>query len=785
MKQDTIIKSNQQRSEFNLIVLIPLVLKNWYWFIITIAIAMFLGRFYVNHTLPVYRSYATVLINETEDRPFVDNSELLTGLGLPGGMRNLENQIVILKSRSLTKLTLEELPFEIEYYFQATRNKLPVYPEQPIRVVIDSGVPLPRDIDFSIKYLGDDRFSIESGSDFFSLNMTASFGEIIEIPEGKFSIECRNYDWLISNSHRDFRFVINSPQQLISHYAYRLSVDRISREGSMLRLSLEGTNRAKDVDFINKQIEGFQAISLARKNAEVERRLQFIDSQLIGISDSLSTTETRLQQFRSSHQVMDISAQGQSIIAQVTLLENERARLSLEANYYDYLADYLSRETSEEIPIVPITMGINDPGLTRLVEELAELQGQLSTRGAGEMNPLQRNLEKRVRTAKDALKETLNGLRRANGLARSENQQRINRANAQASSLPVTERQLIGIERKFRLNDELYTFLLEARAEQEMQKASNRADSEVIDPADEYFSVQISPKKMIIILFAFFMGFFIPLLIISLNLILSKKLKLEDIKTLTDFPVLGNIPHNSNKANAVVFQESGSVIAEAFRLLRSRMQFFIKETRSPVILVTSAMPEDGKTFTAINLASVYSLLDKETVLIGFDLRNPKIFDDFNLNNEKGLSTWLIGQDSLDDITQESGFKNLSVISAGPIPPNPSELTALAKTDELFKLLRERYEYVIIDSSPLGLVSDTYQLASRADTCLVVVRPGRTPKDIFVQILNDLTTNNIKGVSIVANDIHTSRKHYGYGEKYGYTSGGKRTKRKFLKRIKLN
>lgn len=778
-------KVNQPKNQFDLIALIPLVLKNWYWFVITIAIALFLGRFYINHTLPVYRSYATVLINETEDRPLFDNSELLTGLGLPGGMRNMENQIIIIRSRALVKSTLDELPFDIEYYFQAYRNKLPIYPEQPIRVVIDSGVPLPSDIDFSIVYLGDDRFNIQSNYDNFPFDLTGSFGETIEVPDGKFSVECRNYDWLISNSDRDLRFVINSPQRLISNYASRIAVDKISREGSMLRLSLEGTNRAKDVDFINKHIEGFQAISLARKNAEVERRLQFIDSQLVGISDSLSTTETRLQQFRSSHQVMDISAQGQSIISQVTLLENERARLNLEANYYDYLADYLSRETSEEIPIVPITMGINDPGLTRLVEELAELQGQLSTRGAGEMNPLQRNLEKRVRTAKDALKETLNGLRRANGLARSENQQQINKANAQASSLPVTERQLIGIERKFRLNDELYTFLLEARAEQEMQKASNRAGSEVIDPADEWFSAQISPNRMMIFLVSFFFGFIIPLSVISLNLLLNKRLKTEDLKALTDFPILGNIPRYNEKGKNAVFQDPNSVIAEAFRLLRSRMQFFIKEARSPVVLVTSAMPEDGKTFTAINLASVYSLLDKKTVLVGFDLRNPKIYPDFNLNNEKGVSTWLIGQDGLDEIIQESGFSNLSVIPAGPIPPNPSELTALSKTDELFTLLRERYDYVIIDSSPLGLVSDTYQLASKADTCLVVVRPGKTLRDVFIQILNDINTNNTRGVSLVLNDIQTDRKQYGYGEKYGYTSSGKKSKRKFLKRIKLS
>ena len=227
--------------------------------------------------------------------------------------------------------------------------------------------------------------------------------------------------------------------------------------------------------------------------------------------------------------------------------------------------------------------------------------------------------------AKDALRETLNGLKRANSLARSENQEQINKANAQASALPVTERQLLGIERKFRLNDELYTFLLETRAEQEMQKASNRADSEVIDPADARFSALVSPNSAMISLVAFFSGFALPLLIISLNFLFNKKLKDEDIKMITDIPVVGNIPHYNEKSNTVVFDDPSSTISEAFRILRSKMQFLTKETKAPVILITSAMPEDGKTFIAINLASVYSLLGRKTVLIGFDLRKPKIF----------------------------------------------------------------------------------------------------------------------------------------------------------------
>jgi capsular exopolysaccharide synthesis family protein len=768
-KLDIADKPKESKLEFDLLAIVPAILKNWYWFVITIGVALYLGRFYLGHTLPAYRAFATVLINETEDRPLVDNSDLLIGLGLPGGMRNIENQITVLRSRSLIKSTLADLPFEVEYFFRTYRNKLPVYPEQPLRLVIDSGTPLVSDVEYAVVYNGEDRYSIKSVSDFFPMEKNASFGEIIEMPSGRFSIECRNYEWLIRNRDRDFRFVINSNEQLIADYASRLSVDKISREGSMLRLSLEGTNRAKDVDFINKHIEGFQTISLARKNAEVERRIQFIDSQLIGISDSLSTTETKLQRFRSSHQVMDISAQGQSIIAQVTLLENERARLNLEANYYDYLAEYLAKESGGEIPIVPITMGITDPGLTRLVEELAELQSQLLTRGAGERNPLQRNLEQRVRTARDALKETLNGLRRANGLARAENQQQINRANAQASALPVTERQLIGIERKFRLNDEIYTFLLEARAEQEMQKASNRADSEVVDPADEWFSPQISPNGMMVYMVAFFLGFIIPLSVISLRRLFDKKLRLEDIPVLTSLPVLGAIPRNTSKSNTVVLHEPGSAVSEAFRILRSRVQFFTKETDSPVILVTSALPGDGKTFTSINLASVYSLLGKKTVLVGFDLRNPKIFDDFNIENEKGISTWLIGRDTLDEIIQPSGFDNLFLIPAGPVPPNPSELTALEKTEMLFKTLRTRYEYIVVDSSPIGLVSDTYYLASLANACLVVVRPGKTIRDTFVHILHEIKANNTKGLSLVTNDIQDKIAHYGYGARYGYVS----------------
>lgn len=764
-------------------IIFSIVAKNWYWFIVAIVIALFCARIYIGHTMPVYRSSATILINETDNTQLSGDAAILQGLGLPGSMNNLQNQIFILKSRDLIGRTLKELPFDIDYYVKTIRNRLSLYPDSPVKLISEGEIPLPKDVEFSVTFLGNNQFKLASESDHFVFQKIASFGDIIEINGGTFSIEKTNEEWIKTNLEEQLFFIIHSYSRLVKSYAGRLNIDLDSREGTILQISLQGSNKAKDVDFLNKHIEGFQSISLDKKNSEVQRRIQFIDDQLVGITDSLSMTENRLQQFRSSHRVMDLSVQGQALIGQVTILENERARLNLEANYYDYLSDYLSKDVSGELPIVPITMGISDPGLTRLVDELSLLQGQLSARGAGEMNPLQKNLEQRILTSKSALRETLNGLRRANSLARSENQEQINKANAQASILPVTERQLLGIERKFQLNNELYTFLLENRATQEMQKASNRADSEVIDSADERFSSVVSPNKLLIQLIALSLGIIVPLMVFFLFFLLNKKLKYEDIRTLTALPIVGNIQHNSEKTNTVVLDNPGSTIAEGFRLLRSRMQFFTKDARTPIILVTSTMPEDGKTFTAINLASVYSLLGKKTILIGFDLRKPMIFQDFELNNDKGVSTWLIGKDRLQDIIQETSFVNLSVIPAGPIPPNPSELTALSKTDELIKLLKEKYEYIIIDSSPIGIVSDTFHLASLADACLLVVRPGKTLKDMLENTLIALNENGIKGVSLVINDIRSDSKHYGYGEKYGYTE--QRSKKRFLKIGKMN
>jgi tyrosine-protein kinase Etk/Wzc len=771
-------KSPANEEILNLRKIFTIFFSHKYLFIGSVVVILALAYLYNRYTIPVYRVGAAILIEDDKKTASTGNDQLMEGFGLMPGMKNFDNQMMVLSSRTLISKILDELALDIEFYNKGLINKKSLYPVQPINIITDGGARLPEDVVFSIKYRGGGIFRLktESGSS-FKLDKMISFGDKIDYPGCTFRLEGNDSGWFADKNQKTLYFTLHSRRSLVESYVKRLKIDRASKQGSIVKLSLEGTNKAEDLAFLSKLSDIFLNLSLDRKNNEAIRTIQFIDDQLAGISDSLLITENKLQQFRSRNKVMNLSAQGQVIINQAMSLENEKARLGLEANYYDYLKGYLEKDAAGEVPIAPATMGISDPGLTKLVADLAEQQSRLYSKSMGEKNPLQSQFSQKVMATKEALKETLKGLSRANSLAIKENQDQINSLNSQATALPRTERQLLGIERKYKLNDELYTFLLEKRAVAQMQKASNVADNEMVD-YPEYENKPVKPKKAIIYLFALMTGIGFPFLWLFFTDLLNIRIRtMDEVTKITNIPILGHIPRILHKKYTVIFDDPGSPVSEAFRLLRSRMVFFTKETVSPVILITSSMPDEGKTFTAVNLASAYSLMGKKTILLGFDLRKPKIYMDFDHNNKKGISTWLIGKNSLDDIIVKTKFENLDIITSGPIPPNPAELTSLEKTDELLKLLKGRYDCIIIDSSPLGTVSDTYHLISLSDTCIMVIRQNLTFKDLLESTVNDLINSKTRNLCLVINDINTDDRRYGYGIKYGYTyNNNKKTKK---------
>jgi tyrosine-protein kinase Etk/Wzc len=749
--------------------IISKILSRKYLFIGTFISCFLLAFLYNRYSTPVYRVTSTILIEEDKKSNTTGNDQLLEGFGLLPGMKNFDNQTLVLSSRTLISKTLDVMSCDTEFYSRGFIHQKSIYPDKPLLISSYDGINLPRDVEFEIKYLGKNRFRIKADSEgLIKLDKIALFGDRIDLPHGSFRVILADDGYFEKKNIRSLHFMIHSRRNLVTSYIRRLKIERASKQGSIVKLSLEGTNRLEDLEFLNTLSELFLSISLDRKNNEALRTIQFIDNQLSGISDSLLVTENKLQQFRSRNRVMNLSAQGQVIINQAMNLENEKAKLGIEENYYKYLTEYLEKDSVGEGPIAPATMGISDPGLTKLVADLAEQQTKLYSKGMGEKNPLQNQLIQNVQATKGSLKETLKGLTRANSLASTEIQNQINTVNDQASTLPVTERQLLGIERKYKLNDELYTFLLEKRAMAQMQKASNIADNEIVD-YPEYENRPVSPKKPLIYLFAIIAGIGFPFLWLFASDLFNIRIKdINEIEKNAGMPVLGYIPHILAKKATVVLDDPASPVAESFRLLRSRLMFFTKDIKTPVILVTSSMPEEGKTLTAINLASAFSLMGKKTILIGFDLRKPKIFSDFGKTNDKGVSTWLIGQSSLDAIILKTDFENLDLIPSGPIPPNPAELTVLGKTEELFNLLKSRYDCIIVDTSPMGIVSDTIHLISLSDTCIMVVRLNQTITEMFELTLRDLKATRKDNLCLVINDINHVDNRYGYGTKYGYT-----------------
>lgn len=742
------------------------ILSRRYLFGGALAGALMLAFLYNTFTLPVSRVSATILINEDSKSNPTGNDQLLEGFGLMPGLKNLDNQIMVLTSRNLVLRTLDELQFELEFFDRRLFKSKSFYPATPVQIVLVSGRPLPEDVVFSIKNIGNNMFRIDARKDkSFKIHKKALFGSPVEINGSVITITKTTTEERNADGNRKLYFIYHSRRKLVEDYIERLKIGPVTKKGTIVKVMLDGTNKNQDLAFLNTLTYSFVNMSLEKKNSEAIRTIEFIDDQLSGISDSLILTESRLQKFRSRNRVMNLSSQGQVIIDQVMRLETEKARLGMEKKYFDYLAEYLEKDFADEVPVAPATMGISDQGLSKLVADLADLQGQLYSKGMGTKNPMQSQLLLKIKNIKEALKETLKGLIVANDLAVKNNSTQINALNARASALPGTERELLGIERKYKLNDELYTFLLEKRAVAQMQKASNTADNEIID-YPEYDNEPVSPKKALIYIFALMAGISFPFLwIFFANMFNVKISGIDEISSVTDIPVSGYIPHHKMKRNTILFDEPESPVAEAFRLLRSRLVYFIKDIRKPVILVTSSMPEEGKTTVAINLASAYSLLGKKTILVGFDLRQPGIYNDFSVENNHGVSTWLIGKDKLENVIIESKQSNLHFILSGPIPPNPAELTTLDRTDELIRLLKEKFEYIIIDTSPVGIISDTYHLISLADVCVLVVRQNHTIKELFADTLRDMKKSNAKSINLVVNDIIPNGRSYGYGSRY--------------------
>ncbi|GAB2481060.1 MAG: polysaccharide biosynthesis tyrosine autokinase [Cytophagales bacterium] len=779
-----------EESSFDLKSILPKVIRIWPWIILSLG--LFLGvAFYITETSPpTYRVSSKFFIKENEKGfSFFESPAISQEQGM-----GLTNEMIILKSRPIAEATLRKLDFQVEYYQEETFRNREIYKQTPIVVEVDWKNPQLLNGKINVTWNSIDSYELsfpEKG--YTQLFPDGSFGSVGELASATFKfgewVETPNYKIRVSNTSGvesgASLFVLRDKNYLVNYYSLGLIIELEAKNSSILNISLLAQNRLKGEAYLNALMETYLELELQEKNEIASRTINFIDSQVAGVADSLSFFENQLQDYRATNQIFNLSSESSAVFGQLTEIETQLANENLKKRYYQSLKDYLVRENYNEI-VVPSGLGIDDPYLNGLIENLLAVQVERSRLRATqtELSPQVREANKKLADLAGSISEILENVDRNNSMVIADLENRKRQIEASFRSLPQAEQNLIRIQRQATLNENIYNFLSERRAESAISKASNTPSNKIIEYAKAGM-LQVSPKPARNYLAALLAGIILPVLIV-----LGREFfrtKIEEPKYLErklKIPVLSTILQNKSKDNLVVFNSGKSGIAEGFRSLRSNIKFLVPKDKQLTMMLTSTISGEGKTFCAINLASVYSLTGKKTLLIGCDMRKPKIFQDFGLKNDVGLSNFLSGQsEDPKEIIKHTSFENLDIILSGPIPPNPSELLFSPNFEKLVEQLKSEYEVIILDTPPVGLVSETLDLLTLVDFTLFVFRQNYSEK-VFIDALNGLREQKgIKNLYAIFNGLDATKVSYGgygysYGYGYGYYDDEKSVKKRF-------
>ncbi|HSI78133.1 MAG TPA: polysaccharide biosynthesis tyrosine autokinase, partial [Lunatimonas sp.] len=595
------------------------------------------------------------------------------------------------------------------------------------------------------------------------------FGEWLEGSNYRFRIQD-----ISGEVYSPVLYKINDTPSLGNQYISALTITPLNKEGSILILSLEHNNRRKGEVYLNKLVNVYLERELEEKNRTAANTVQFIDQQLSGISDSLSFIEDRLEKYRTANQVFNLSQEGSLIFERLNELEQEKSRIDLSLSYFRSVTSYLNEDQLNNLA-APSFIGIQDPLLNALVLSLGELQSErvrLSATFSPE-TPTVREVIAKIQNTKNTLLENLRSAISNAEVSLTEINQRLANTTREINKLPATERNLMGIQRQFSINENIYIYLLEKRAEAEITRASNSPTNVLLDVAKSS-SQPVFPKKTINYLIGLILGLILPLGYITLKNFFNVKIENpQEVENKLRIPLIGLVSQSPYKSSTVILDKPKSTITEAFRNLRANMSYLAPKQNKLIFAISSTISGEGKTFCSINLASIYAISDKKVMLVGLDLRKPRIADDFDLINDTGVSTYLSTDKDWKGMVKHSKIHNLDILLSGPVPPNPAELLLQDNFHTLLSELRDAYDIVILDCPPVGLVSETYEIFKFSDVNLMIVRQDYSDKQ-SLEFINSLSEKkSVKKLYAIMNGVQAGKNGYGgyggYGS-YGYGYG---------------
>ena len=775
---------NDSSEIFNIKEFLVQVLSNKFFYL-TSLILFLSGAYLYNRFTPVVYEVNSI-IGPVDDRrtSLIGSGDLFTGMGAFSDTRNLENDMNSLKSFTLISETVKKLNLETGYFMdQQTILDQPVqlYNSSPYTVTIDKSHIQPINSRFYIDILSETSYRLRSSeldvrlynyldnkivsyNNVLLVDTVCSFNETISNPNFRFSITL-NREFLNGNLVNPVNayFEFYHLDHLARNYLRRLRVEPVSTRSSLIKAFFQGENTALTIDFLNTYLETYLDDNLAKKNKISVNTVNFIDSQISEISDSLDISESKLSDYRSANQVTDLSYQGQQALTQMTQIENELSTLQVQERYYNYVLDYFSNNQDLSGLAPPSVANVADPLMNTLVLELLTLNAERATilSSNAEKNLFLGQIENRMRLQKQAIIENVTNNLNTLSLSRNELNYRSEKLSRTISRLPRTELNMLSMQRKFNLTDAIYTFLLQKRSEAAITMASNYPDYEILEPARTIYTTVLSPRRMINYMIALFIGFMFPTIFIILRKFFNETVSaIRDAEYLLERPTISHIFTNLYKTEAVVPENPASYISESFRNLRTNLFLKLRSEPQKVIMITSSQPGDGKSFVSFNLAASIASVGHKVVILDCDLRRPTLHKKFRMENLIGLSNFMADHMTKEDIIIKSDVNNLFFIPAGPVMPNSSEKIESGALDKLIHELKNQFDYVIFDTTPAGVVADASLMIKYTTHILLVCRNNYTRKDVFLDVLNLFLVNNVNNYDVVYNDLNLKKSRHG-------------------------
>lgn len=766
----------RKEDEFNLRELIKPYIKKWYWFFISVIITLALAILYIKYTTPIYMAQSSVLIKDAKKMSNASGDfGVLSGLGGFAGMgtNSIENELEIFKSKKIIEDVTKNLKLQVSIFSREKYHDVELYKDtNPFNVLVinekeDEALPTKP---INIKIEGQ---KITLSSEELKKDIITTFDKTVSLPYANFIItKNQNYKpkKVKKLSLNDIYFTYSDFVGTVNGYQESVDVGLVDKDATVIGLSMAHANKDKSKDILNNLVDIYNEYAINDKNTESKKTKDFIDERIVLISKELGDVESDKERFKLDNDIIDIPSEAKLNMGIYNETRRRGIELETQLEVSRMLLSYIDNQTST-FQILPTNVGLDNPSATSNITAYNKLVMDRNRllENATPDNPLVKEVSKDLIGLRVAMRESLQQFITNLISTKNLNERENYRSDNEVKKVPRQEKLFRNIERQQQIKENLYLLLLQKREEAAISMAMSDNKARVVDHA-YIMKNQVAPKKMISLLAALLIGSLIPFLFIYIKELLNNKLiSKHDLEKLTTTPILAEIPRLYKRDGEIIKNNDVSPLAESFRILVTNLNFMLPKDRSAkTVFVTSTIKGEGKTFVSVNLALALASATKKVLVIGSDIRNPQL-QRYNpaMKNVKGLSEYLYEEiETAKEIIHPSGYHpNCDFIYSGVIPPNPTDLLQNGRYSQLIDSVKDDYHFIILDTAPLMLVTDSFLISDTADATVYVTRSEVTQKD-FINFANkNIDAEKIKNVGFVLNDVH--KNNFGYGNKYGY------------------